>query len=278
MLIESKNSSFAKLLRIKGAVLHAVRSWFWNQGYTEVQTPLLVPSPAMEENLEAISVGSLFLHTSPEFAMKRILAHGLCRIYQIVPCFREEETGPHHCREFSMLEWYCVGIGTSQLMKDTLSLISAAARSINVSLPSFEYISTSELLDPTLSPEEWLFRWVDKIEPSLPSAAVVYDYPAWGAALARVRGAYADRFEIYLHGLELANAFHEELNANELRLRWQEGNTRRQKSQRPPHPIDEQFLSAVNHMPRCSGIALGVDRLVMALTQTPHINDTQLQL
>ena len=278
MSAESKSRSFGDLLRAKGTVLHALRTWFWHQGYIEVQTPILVPSPAMEENLEAISVGSLYLHTSPEFAMKRILAQGLCRIYQIVPCFREEEEGIHHSREFSMLEWYCAGIGTQQLMQDTVSLINTAAQRVGAPLPSFEYIATKELLDPTLSPEDWLFEWVDKIEPTLPSAVVVYDYPAWGAALARIRGKYADRFEVYLNGLELANAFHEELNPRDLRQRWQEGNSRRIELQKSPHPIDEGFLHAIHRMPRCSGIALGVDRLVMALTQTQNINDIQLQL
>ena len=93
-------------LRTQGMILHALRSWFFDRGYTEVHTPIAVPSAALEENLEAVSIDNppLFLHTSPEFAMKKRLADGMCRIYQIAHCFRGEEMGPHHAMEFRMLE------------------------------------------------------------------------------------------------------------------------------------------------------------------------------
>ena len=107
-------------------------------------------------------------------------------------------------------------------------------------------------------------------------ACIVYDYPSWAAALAEIRGSYADRFEVYLNGLELANAFCEERNAEELRSRWTKGNEHRIKQGRSPHPIDEDFLSDIDAMPKCSGIALGIDRLLMALLQIEHIQDTQI--
>ena len=113
------------------------------------------------------------------------------------------------------------------------------------------------------------------MEPSLTEPTIVYDYPAWQAALARLRGGHADRFEVYLGGLELANAFAEELDANELRKRHEEASAQRLRSGRTPHPVDEAFFAAVDRLPRCAGIALGVDRLVMALTGTPHIRSVQ---
>jgi lysyl-tRNA synthetase class 2 len=267
----SKNSSFADIIRQKSLLLHQLRCWFWEKGYLEVQTPIIVSSPAMEETLEAVHCEDHFLHTSPEFAMKHLLAEGLCKIYQIVPCFRAEEEGTHHSREFSMLEWYHVGVGTEALIDETLGLIQSCADALSVQLPPFVRIATSDLLDPNLPEEEWMFTWVDKIEPNLPSGAVVYDYPIWAAALARLRGNVADRFEIYLNGLELANAFHEERDPSIIRNRWEKGNSNRIEQGKEAHPIDHDFLSDIAKMPRCSGIAMGIDRLLMALINIPHI-------
>lgn len=241
-----------------------------------MQTPVLVSSPAMEETLESIPCDGRYLHTSPEFAMKHLLAQGLCKIYQIVPCFRGEEEGIHHSKEFSMLEWYRVGVGTQVLMDETVSFIQTCAQSLGVTVPSFERLATSDLIDPGLSQDEWLFQWVDQIEPALPKACIVYDYPAWGAALARLRGDVADRFEIYLNGLELANAFYEELDPHILQRRWEQGNKVRRAQGRNPHPVDIHFLQDVSSMPRCSGIALGVDRLLMALLDIEDIKDTHV--
>ncbi len=237
---------------------------------------MLVSSPAMEETLESIPCDGRYLHTSPEFAMKHLLAQGLCKIYQIVPCFRGEEEGRHHSKEFSMLEWYRVGVGTQVLMDEAISLIQTCAKVLDVSVPSFERFATSDLIDPNLPPADWLFQWVDRVEPNLPKACVVYDYPAWGAALARLRGNLADRFEIYLNGLELANAFYEELDPQTLHVRWIEGNDARRAQGMSPHPVDLDFLSDVSAMPRCSGIALGVDRLFMALLDIEDIKDTHV--
>ena len=263
-------------LRQRAAILHAIRSWFHDHGYLEVATPVLVPTAATEEHLEAVSAADGWLHTSPELAMKRVLAAGLCRIYQIVPCFRDEEHGVHHSREFSMLEWYRVGAGSSELMDEVESLIQAAAGAVGASVPRFARRKVNDLLPDTGTPDDWFFAWVDQIEPSLTTPTIVYDYPPWQAALARIRGDVADRFEVYLSGIELANAFHEELDPAELRRRQEHGNAARVSAGRSPHPIDEEFLAAVGRMPRCSGIALGIDRLIMALTGAQHIDEVQV--
>ena len=125
-------------LRARAHIIHAIRTWMNDNGYLEVHTPILVDAPAMEEHLEAVGVGERFLHTSPEFAMKRILSAGLGRIYQITPCFREEEVGIHHSREFTMLEWYRVGAGTDELMDDVASLFGKAAQAVDKPPPVFK--------------------------------------------------------------------------------------------------------------------------------------------
>lgn len=263
-------------LRARAQILRAVRAWFDQHGYLEVHTPALVPAGAMEPHLEPVQVGALQLHTSPEFAMKRVLAAGLGRIYQICPCFREEEAGVHHAREFTMLEWYRVGAGTPELMDEVTDLIQAAARAVAAPVPHFERHHVAHLLSPDLPPDDWFFQWVDRIEPTLTAPTIVWGYPAWQAALARTIGPVADRFEVYLGGLELANAFAEEQSAEVLRTRVAENDAIRRDLGRPPHPTDPTFLEAVDHMPRCAGIALGIDRLVMALTGAPHIGAVQV--
>lgn len=264
-------------LRQRAAILRSLRVWFDDHGYLEVHTPALVRAPAMEEHLHAVPAADGFLHTSPEFAMKRVLAAGLCRIYQITPCFRQEEVGVHHSREFTMLEWYRVGAGLPELMDEVADLISAAAQAVGAPSPAFRRVPTRDLLEDTGDPDDWFFRWVDQVEPTLTEPTIVHDYPAWQSALARTRDGIADRFEVYLGGLELANAFHEELDPETLRTRWAAGNAGRAQAGRAPHPVDEGFLAAVGQMPRCAGIALGVDRLVMALTGAADIAEVQVR-
>lgn len=262
-------------LRARAAILRAMRGWFDEHGYLEVHTPALVPSPALEENLEAVRVGELFLHTSPEFAMKRVFASGLCRVYQMGPCFREEEAGAHHAREFTLLEWYRAGAGLQDLMDEVEELIGRAAQALGQEPPRFARRAVSSLLADGGDPDAWFHAWVDRVEPTLREPTIVHGYPAWQAALARLRGDVAERFEVYLRGLELANAFHEELDPDVLRARWERSAQSRRARGREPHPLDERLLEAVARMPRCSGIALGVDRLVMALTGAVHIRQVQ---
>lgn len=260
----------------RGAILRAMRAWFDRNGYTELQTDTLVSAAAMEEHLEPVRVGAGALHTSPEFAMKRALAAGMCRIYQVVPCFREEEAGQHHRREFTMLEWYRAGAGTPDLMDEVEDLVAACASGIGRPAPVFRRRAVADLLPPELPPEAWFHRWVSAVEPLLVDPTMVFGYPPWQAALARVRGPAADRFEVYLSGIELANAFAEETDGEEIRRRWERSNAARARAGRAPHPIDEAFLAAVSRMPRSAGIALGVDRLVMALTGATHIEQVRV--
>ncbi len=268
-------------------MLHALRTWFAEHGYLEVPTPTLVPSPAMEEHLFPVAASGGFLRTSPEFALKRAVASGLGRVYEIGPCFRDREDGPWHRREFLMCEWYRVGAELDDLMDEVEALVAAAASALGAPAPSWRRATIREVfeeatgLDPAhASAEElsgvdepwddaFLRRWVTDVEPSFTGGLFVRDWPASQAALARVRSdgewPVACRFEVYLHGIELAYAFLELTDATEQRRRFAAANAARVAAGEPPNPVDEAFVEAVGRMPRTAGIALGVDRLVAVL-------------
>ena len=268
-------------LRQRAAITAALRDWFAVNGYAEVHTPTLVDSPALEENLEPVAVGDRFLHTSPEFAMKRVLAAGLCRIYQIVPCFRDEEHGIHHRREFTMVEWYRANAGTAQLMDDVQALIRSAADAVGVTPPLLTRRSVSQIwadldLEEPENELDWFRLWVDQVEPTLTAPTIVYGYPAWQAALAKERLGRADRFEVYLSGIEIGNCFAEEGDVRILRERFATSAAKRIQMGRSPHPEDAAFLEATPRMPRCAGMAIGLDRLVMAITDARDIQEVQI--
>lgn len=269
-------------------MLAAMRSWFAGHGYLEVPTPAIVASGALEPQLFTLEAGGGVLRTSPEFALKRAFASGLPRIYEIGPCFRGREHGTWHRQEFLMCEWYRAGAGLFDLMTDVESLIEHCRRALGESSPlawtrttvrqaflsaTGIDIATATASDLADTGEDWdtafFRRWVEDVEPTFVAPTFLYDWPASQAALATVRTdgpmPIAERFEVFLNGYELANAFHEEGNTATIRSRWEDYNSQRAASGEPPHPIDETFLSAIGKMPRGSGIALGVDRLVAAL-------------
>jgi lysyl-tRNA synthetase class 2 len=276
-------------LRARATVLRAVRAFLDGRGYVEVPTPVLVPSGGLEEHLHAVVVPGGFLRTSPEFALKKALAAGLPRIYEVAPCFREREDSPWHGREFLMLEWYRAGATLPDLMDEVEALVAVAADALGVPAPArWERTTVREAMlrhtgvDPLhasaaeLSPADaddpdtaFFRRWLQDVEPRLGPATFVADWPAGHAALARVvdtpHGPVAARFEAFLGGIELANAFQELLDAAALRARWEHVNAARAGAGEVPHPVDEGLLDAVARMPATAGIALGLDRLVAVL-------------
>lgn len=275
-------------IRARAAVLGAMRRWFDAHGYLEATTPVMVSSPAMEEHLHPVAAGTQWLRTSPEFALKRVVATGIGRVYEIGPCVRDREAGPWHRREFTMCEWYRTGAGLEDLMDEVESLVTACARALGAAAPSWERTSVREVFrqatgldlvecsadDLSATPEPWddafLRRWVSDVEPTLTGARFVAEWPASQAALARIRttGEWptACRFEAYIDGIELANAFLELTDPAEQRRRFAAANTSRTAAGERPHVVDEDFVHAVGRMPRTAGIALGVDRLVASLS------------
>jgi lysyl-tRNA synthetase class 2 len=236
----------------------------------------------MEAHLHAPAVGDAFLHTSPEFALKRVLAAGLPRIYAICPCFREEERGPLHTQEFTMVEWYRAGCGYRESLQDTLALIQNAAAALGSTLGPAQQLSYAECFERfagtsmPADPIEQQRIWVNDIEPQLKPLTVVSNYPAADAAFAQIRGSIAERFEVFYKGVELANAFSELLDSQELLSRWQANNALREAEGRPPHPIDERLIEAVSRHPRASGVAMGLDRLLYVLLDLKDIREGQV--
>jgi lysyl-tRNA synthetase class 2 len=282
-------------LRARARILRAVRAWFDARGYLEVPTPALVPSPAMEPTLFGLPAGRGYLRTSPEFALKRALASGLPRIYEIGPCFRGREHGPWHGEEFTMLEWYRAGASLHDLMDEVESLFAAAAASVDRPAPgpwrrqtiaeAFQAATGVDLTTTTaadLSPpdaQDWdlafFRRWVTDVEPTLTGARFLTDWPASQAALARIwrhrPWPVACRFEVFVGGIELGNAFLELTDAEEQRRRFLHSAEQRAAEGEPAHPLDPEFVDAVGRMPPAAGIAVGFDRLVAVLMGWPSL-------
>lgn len=291
-------ASKAETLALRAQVCSAVRNFFTRRGYLEVETPFMVPGPAPEPYIDAIAAGGMFLHTSPELCMKRLLAAGYSRIFQISKCFRAGERGSLHIPEFTMLEWYRSGCDYRSLMNETEALICAVSdtvkadrrvvfsgKTIDLSSP-WPRVSVKEAFSRhSTVPLEHAIRedlfdeiMVRDIEPRLgiEKPAFLYDYPASMAALARkspTDPTVAERFELYIGGMELANGFSELTDPVEQETRFIEAETLRRNAGKPPYPKPVRFLEVLAHMPEAAGIALGVDRLVMAFSNTTEIAD-----
>jgi len=258
--------------------VRALREALWAQGFIELEPPVLVRGPALEANLEPVRAGDAYLHTSPEFALKRALAAGLPRIFAIVPCFRGEEHGAHHGAEFTMLELYLSNANYLDLIDVVEGLVGQAASAVGVTTPTFRRVTVAQLFggDIPENDDDFYRQWVERIDPALAAPTWVLDYPSRQAALAEIRGPVAERLELYMGGLELGNGFSELGDGEELRARFAESAGQRVRMGREPHPVDEGVIEATSRLPRCAGIAIGVDRLVMALTGARDIRDVRV--
>lgn len=319
----------------RGQILAAVRSFFADRGFVEVDTPALQVSPGLEPHLRAFAtklhdsqhgrVALRYLHTSPEFAMKKLLVAGMPRIWQLAHVFRDGERSATHHPEFSMLEWYRMGVSYRDLMEECAELVRACQNAAGVgaltwrghtadAMGKWQRISVAQAFqkhcgldllatapDPLhpdtdrlaaaastigISPhsgDDWetlFFRiFLDRIEPCLGYGVptILYDYPLSMAALARRHPddpRLAERFEVYVCGLELANAFGELTDAAEQRARFLADQARKQQLYGQTYPIDGDFLKALEYgLPASAGIALGFDRLVMLATGAEDIEE-----
>ena len=297
-------------LRERAQILKKIRGFFASRDVLEVETPLLCSTSVTAPHILSIPA---FLHsdkskihylqTSPEYAMKRLLAAGSGSIYQITKAFRLDEKGLLHNPEFTMLEWYRLNFNHHDLMDEMDELLQlvlntkAAERksyaeifsdylNINphsVSVAELKKIAEQNNIQVVASitdRDTWLQLLLSHyIEPQLGKDApcFIYDFPASQAALARLQPDNPDvasRFEVYVKGIELANGFHELQNAGEQRKRFENDRIERKTLNQPDMPIDELFLSALTHgLPDCSGVALGLDRLAMLATGSSKIED-----
>ncbi|MFA4943815.1 MAG: EF-P lysine aminoacylase EpmA [Lentisphaeria bacterium] len=292
--------ALAPALHGRQRLLQAVRQFFAARDFLEVETPIRLPRPALEEFIDAEPAGDWFLRTSPELHMKRLLAAGYPRLVQIGPCFRRGEEGRQHHPEFTMLEWYRANAGCRDILADTVALVRAAAHAvagagqwrfrgetINADAP-WEELTVDEAFQrhAGLTPEAAMREpagfeqiLVERVEPHLGRGrpTILRDYPLPFAALARPcpgRPDRAERWELYIGGLELANAYGELTDPTEQRRRFLACADFRRHEGRPIYPLDEPFLAALEAgIPPCGGIALGFDRLLMTLLDRPTIAD-----
>jgi len=285
-------------LHIRAAMIQAIRGFFMGKNFLEVETPIRIPGPAPEAHIDAIPSDGWYLHTSPELCMKRLLAAGYPRIFQITRCFRGAERGFRHMTEFTLLEWYESGTDYWRMMEVCEELLIAVAHSLGhkgdmtyrgrkiIMRRPWERLSLREAFrrHAPLSLEDAVERdrfdeiMVDAIEPNIGTEGPVflYDYPVALGALARAKQTdptVAERFELYMGGLELANAFSELTDATEQRVRFERELTLRQTSGKALYPMPEKFLHALSAMSESSGIALGVDRLAMIFAGSESIDD-----
>jgi lysyl-tRNA synthetase class 2 len=320
-------------LLLRGRIKVALRARFEAKGFTEVEAGQLQVSPGNEAHLHAFgttfvgtdtSRAELYLHTSPEFACKKLLAAGETKIFDFARVFRNRERGDLHAPEFTMLEWYRAGAPYEDIQRDCLDVLRHTAEIAGSSLlrfrdrdcdprteaeritvaDAFRYHAGVELL-PTLSPDGQGDRdhlatrarragldvaqndsWADifskllvsRVEPKLGLGrpTILYEYPRCEAALARATlhdARVAERFELYVCGVELANGFGELTDPIEQRARFLSEMEEKQRVYGERYPLDEDFLAALAHVPPASGVALGFDRLVMLATGAPRIDD-----
>lgn len=273
----------------RSLVMQAIRQYFATQGFLEVETPFLIPANAPEEYIDPVPALPWQLQTSPEICMKRLLCRGHDKIFQICRCWRADERGSRHLSEFTMLEWYRTNADYRDLMQDCLGLLQHVADCCTADAcfnrnarkidphQTWQHFSVQEAFlrfskaDALTSMQNGLFDLLltDQIEPALEKfevPVILKDYPAQLAALARIKTDapdFAERFELYVGGLELANGFSELTEPVEQRVRFNEANRIRLRMGKPELPLPEPFLAELSAMPPSAGIALGVDRLVM---------------
>ena len=294
---EHRQSAIRKNMDLRARVIQSIRSFFCSQNYLEVETPIRIPAPAPEAHIEAEESGDWFLQTSPELCMKRLLAAGFKKIFQICKCFRNKERGSKHLPEFTILEWYNAGEDYEALMADCEQLLrfilnvlelgeSIIYQGIKIDLRTpWRRLSVSRAFDTyasmtvnaALSNNCFDEVMVEEIEPQLGFDPVfLYDYPASRGALARLKpedSSLAERFEMYIGGLELCNGFSELTDPREQRQRFEKELKFRKTSGNIVYPMPENLLSALAEIPDAAGNALGLDRLVMLLADAKTIDE-----
>jgi len=285
-------------LERRALIYDVIRAFFRSEGFLEVETPLLVPTVAPEKYIAPFAVNGWFLSTSPEMHMKRLLAAGYAKIFQICHCFRKSERGQLHNPEFTMMEWYRVGADYMGIIQDTERLVSTLAnklcsgltipyqgKKIDLAHPWPRITVRDAFLrsagwDPFTRLDEERFE-VDLVEKVIPSfdtvrPTVLLDYPVAMASLARLRPGsppVAERAEVFIGGLELANAYSELNDAAEQEERFKQEIEILKREGKRSAVMPQRFLECLPDLPECGGIALGIDRLVMLFCDAAFIDE-----
>lgn len=289
-----------RAFEFRSNALSLTRDFFRRNDFFEVETPIAIRAPAAEEYIEAPRLESgLFLRSSPELEMKRLLAAGMKRIYELAPCFRAGENGRLHRQEFTMLEWYMANSNYREMLDFTIALVRHLAKELNVSAELCDVAQEWELIpvreafrkfageDADLCAEEearFETVLVEKVEPNLPKdkPCVLIDYPIRFGAFARPKPedpTLAERWEIYIHGVEVANAYGELIDPVEQESRFLKYNKKRAENGFAEYPEATEFLEAIRYgIPPSSGCALGFDRIVMLLFGAKTLADVAFPL
>jgi lysyl-tRNA synthetase class 2 len=299
-----------EMLKARAHLLEKIREFMSAQGVLEVETPVLVNAAVSEPNIDSFETTfqhpgepdkqNLYLHTSPEYAMKRLLASGSGPIYQICHVFRNDEAGKLHNPEFTMLEWYRPGYDHHQLMdeldkllislsfkpaiKTTYADVFKEKAGINphiAELKELQRVAAVNGLTSNINDKatllDFIFSHCVSDHLGHESPIMIYDYPACQAALARItdtKPQVAERFELFINGMEIANGFHELCDADEQKKRFIQDNLKRKQSGKCEIGMDQRFLDALEHgLPPSTGVAVGVDRLLMAMYDCKNIHD-----
>lgn len=286
-----------EILRDRASMMERSRNFFKERGVLEVDCPLLTSKASIDLHIDLIPAlyakeETRYLHSSPEYGMKRLLVEGIGDCYQLAHVFRDGEYGHKHNPEFMMAEWYRLGASFEPFILETLEFIRLFLGNLPLEIFSYKEVFEKYLeIDPLNASEEELKEIIEKyqiptyaslyeegkdsllnlllaslIEPLLGKdvLTVIKDYPSSQAALAKAKGPVASRFEVYYQGVELANGYDELADPKEQRLRFEEANEERIQFGKLPLPIDEAFLSALEKgLPSCCGVAVGFDRLMM---------------
>jgi elongation factor P--(R)-beta-lysine ligase len=296
----SRLSSIKSKLERRALILNGVRAFFYSEDFIEVETPLRVPAIAPEQFINPYLSEGWFLSTSPELQMKRLLSGGYNRVFQICHCFRKDERGRHHNPEFTMLEWYRAGANYRHIIRDTERLVlDLSIRMGNDPVLTYQSRKIDLTLPwPEITVREAYLRWAgwdpvanfngprfdddmaDKVIPNFPAdrPTVILDYPCECASLARLKAdphterPVAERAEVFIGGLEIANGFSELNDAIEQKRRFKHEMEIMQREGKPA-TLPRKFLDSVRFLPECSGNAVGIDRLVMLLTDSSSIDE-----
>jgi elongation factor P--(R)-beta-lysine ligase len=299
--VNTSLASRTDMLKQRARMFEQVRAFFSEREVLEVDTPVLSHTAPVDTHIEVMAVRfpsgeKAHLHTSPEYAMKRLIAEGSGDIYQMSHVFRAEEAGRLHNPEFTMIEWYRIGVSLQFLIDETLSLIRLFLGDIPVktytyleafkefvgidyrtaTAPDLKAIAENNHLPLSSDAATWdkdtflHFLMAFLIEPKFGGLNIICDFPASQSALAKIcpQKGVAERFEVYYNGIELANGFHELTDPVEQRARFIKANLERQKLGKEALPIDEHFLAALEQgLPDSCGVAVGFDRLLMLMSQ-----------
>ena len=286
-------------LRDRAKIVSAIRRFFDDQGFVEVETAVRIDAPAPEEHIDCPPVvGGGYLRASPELQMKKLLAAGMEKIYQIGPCFREGEKGSRHNPEFTMLEWYRRKAGYLDIRDDLEELMGRLFAGNREQGTGNRVLKVREAYARYAGWDPWVGDWdqdrfdfdmATKIEPAIKAmggGVFLMDYPPQAASLAKISEdpnalstkhqalgtPFAERWEFYWDGLELANCFTELCERDEQLKRFEKAKESRKSLKESDYPLDYEFIDSLPQIESAAGVALGIDRLVMILTKTKEIS------